>query len=206
MCVWQCEAKLEPMFSPVTLITQMWGWAWVEGLHGQALLYATLRKPLWVLGPHSKWLFILALITRSNPTADTVLCVWKGLECNAEVPLRKPVSLTKHYFFFFLMLCWVQWRLSRACVTGAPVEAQHHILMYAGSLLPFLSNLITIMYISATSLLLLIVAGCYNQINVKGHNDRHSCLTGHRRLLGKTQKTFKLTNRTEVDSDGDFFF
>lgn len=76
----------------------MWGWAGVEGLHGQALLYATLRKPLWVLGPHFKCLFILALITRSNPTADTVVCVCKGLECKAEVPLWKPVSLTKHYF------------------------------------------------------------------------------------------------------------
>lgn len=34
------------MYGPVTLITQMWGWAGEEGLHGQALLYATLRKPL----------------------------------------------------------------------------------------------------------------------------------------------------------------
>lgn len=76
----------------------MWGWGGVKGLHGQALLYATLRKPLWVLGPHFKCLFILALITRSNPTADTVVCVRRGLECNAEVPRRKPVSLTKHYF------------------------------------------------------------------------------------------------------------
>lgn len=51
----------------------MLGWDGAEGLHGQALLYATLRKSLWVLGPHFKRLFILALITRSNPTADTVV-------------------------------------------------------------------------------------------------------------------------------------
>lgn len=79
ICVCQCEANSQPMFSPVTLITQMRGWAGVEGLHGQALLYATLRKPLWALGPHFKWLFILALITQSNPTADTVVCVQKSL-------------------------------------------------------------------------------------------------------------------------------
>lgn len=72
------------MRDTVTLVTQMWGWAGVKGLHGQVLLYATLRKPLWVLGPHSKCLFILALITRSSPTADSVLCVCgaagKGLD------------------------------------------------------------------------------------------------------------------------------
>lgn len=123
----------------------MWGRAGVEGLHGQALLYATLRKPLWMLGPHFKWLFILALITRSNPTADTVGCVCKRLECNAEVPLRKPVSLTKHYFFacFF----WVQRHLSKVLL---PVPQWMHDpdlcrLFY----LTFLSNLITIMYIRA---------------------------------------------------------
>lgn len=77
------------MHDALTLVTQMWGWAGVKGLHGQALLYATLRKPLWVLGPHSKCLFILALITRSSPTADSVVCVCKGLDCNTEVTLRK---------------------------------------------------------------------------------------------------------------------
>lgn len=50
-------------------------------------------------GLHFKHLFILALITRFNLREDIVVCVCKGLKCNAEVPLRKPVSLTKHCFF-----------------------------------------------------------------------------------------------------------
>lgn len=140
-----CEAKSQLMYGTVTLITQMWGWAWVEGLHGQALLYATLRKPLLVLGPHFKCLFILALITRSNPTADTVVCVCKGLECKAEVPLWKPVSLTKHYFFAGPVglseaprqsCCWSP----SGCTTPQPDLCS---LFY----LTILSNVITIMYI-----------------------------------------------------------
>lgn len=50
-------------------------------------------------GLHFKHLFILALITCFNLREDIVVCVCKGLKCNAEVPLRKPVSLTKHCFF-----------------------------------------------------------------------------------------------------------
>lgn len=104
---------------------------------------------MWVLGPHFKCLFILALITRSNPTADTVVCVRKGLECNAEVPLRKPVSLTKHYFLACAVgLSEPPHDSPAACLAGAPVDAQHQILIYAGPFyLTLLSNVITIMYI-----------------------------------------------------------
>lgn len=163
----------------------MWGWGGVKGLHGQALLYATLRKPLWVLGPHFKCLFILALITRSNPTADTVVCVRKGLECNAEVPLRKPVSLTKHYFV--------------ACPVGLsepPMIVLQPVLLepqwmhntrswFMQALLFDVVVKRDYNYVYQSFLLLLIVAGCYNQISVIRHNGRHSCLRGYRRLLGE---------------------
>lgn len=149
MCVWQLEAKSQPMHGTVTLITQMWGWAGVQGLHGQALLYTALRKPLWVLGPHFKCLFILALITRSNPAADPVVCVCKGLECKAEVALWKPVSLTKRLPAFELSEAPQPSRWSpRGRTTPRPDLCG---LFY----LTILSNMITIMHIRV-----LFVADC----------------------------------------------
>lgn len=182
------------MHGTVTLVTQIWGWAGVKGL--QALLYAALRKPLWMLGPHFKCLFILALITRSSPTADSVVCVCKELECNTEVPRRKWVSLTKHDFLAcsvgFSEVPWWSCNLSNWNPSGCTTSDSDLCRPFY---LTLLSNLITIMYIRAL-LLLLIVAGCYNQISLISHNGRLSCLRGYRRLLVK---------KKQVDGDGDFF-
>lgn len=111
------------------------------------------------------------------------------------------MSLTKHYFFARS----VGFKPLKSPSHWSPSGCTTPDLIYAGSLDTFLSNLITIMYIRALFLLLLIVAGCYNQINVKRHNGRHICATGYRCLLGeKKQKADLLSNETDVDGDGDF--
>lgn len=39
-------SESEPMKCPVTLITQMWDWAAVEGLPGHPIIRHTEKKPL----------------------------------------------------------------------------------------------------------------------------------------------------------------
>lgn len=194
MCVWHCEAKSQPMHGTVTFITQMRGWVGAEGLHGQGLLYAALWKPLWMLGPHFKWLFILALITRSNPKADTVGCVCVGgLECKAEF---RSVPLTKHYF----STCPV-------ALGEAPQQPwwvhNTKLLIHAG-LFTWQYCQTRLQLCISESFLLLIVAAWCNQFSVIRHNGGHSCLRGCMHLLGvkKTKKTemaiFLYAAKTEI--------
>lgn len=122
------------------------------------------------------------------------VCV-RGLECNAEVPQTKPVSLTKHFFFACSsglsetpwQPCSFPWSSPSGC---RPPDPDFFGLFHSA----LLSNLITIMYIRVL-LLLLIVAGCYNEFSAVSHNGRHSCLRGYRHLLRKNNKNWGAMSR-----------
>jgi len=91
------------------------------------------------------WLSLHAPAHSRNVLLNVCVCVCVCVctcKSNAEVPVRKPVSLSKHYVF--ACLGWFSGASAQSCS-----QWMHHPHLYRPLFVTLLSNLITIMYIRA---------------------------------------------------------
>lgn len=155
-----------------------------------SLLYTTLRKPLWVLGPRFKCLFFW--LTLHAPDPQQILLIVCARDLNVMQKSQKPVSLTKHllYFFLFCEFCWTHWS---PLIALQLVLEQSKWMQTTRSwfiLASLFDILVKLDYNYVYQSPFVVVAGCYNEFNVVPHNGRHSCLKGYRHLPGKNNKNW----------------
>lgn len=156
---------------PCYIITQMWSWSGVGGRGcGEGVT--------WPITHHTEESFVGAGATLSAPLfwlslhapVPQQMHVCEGCECNIQVNLWKPVSLTKcfslsFYFFIFLAsLCWPVTHHLQPCSLSCPFIWQCQTWLSMDIIVLLLSSI---------------------EFSVVIFNGRNSCLRGYRHVHRK---------------------